>query len=124
MLVLSRYVAKHELAPLSRFVSLEDLLVGAQKIVKGLGVEVKAPVKTGAFRFFKVRIGQRGGGRMIVFFVTATQKVVPLLIRLKKDKVLGMNMAMNNPAVVDQVRKNMAHVLDDIKHGAFEEFSL
>ncbi len=123
MLVLSRYIAEHELAPLSRYITLEDVLIGARKVVKGLGIEIKAPIK-GGFRFFKVRVAQKDAGRMVVFVVISTQKVVPVLIRLQKDKVFGMNMAMNNPAVVEEVRKNMGHLLDDIEHGTIEEFAL
>lgn len=61
---------------------------------------------------------------MIVFLVTESQKVVPVLIRLKKDKVFGMNMAMNNAKVVDQLTKNVHRILDDIEAEEYEEFPL
>ena len=122
MLLLTKYIAKHELAPLSRFIDLEDLLDGAEKALKGLATEVKAPSNARGFRFFKIRVGKRNGARMIVFLVTETQKVVPVLIRLKKDKVFGMNMAMNNEKVVDQLTKNVYRILDDIEAEEYEEF--
>ncbi|MFA4815168.1 MAG: hypothetical protein WC924_03935 [Candidatus Gracilibacteria bacterium] len=59
---------------------------------------------------------------MIVFLVTETQKVVPVLIRLKKDKIFGMNMAMNNEKVLDQLTKNVYRILDDIEAEEYEEF--
>lgn len=122
MLILTKYIAKHEFGPLSRFIDLEDVLDGAEKALKGLAAEIKAPVNTRNFHFFKVRIGQRNGARMIVFLVTETQKVVPVLIRLKKDKIFGMNMATNNAEVVSQLNKNMDRILDDIQEGEYEEF--
>ncbi len=122
MLILARYVATHELGPLSRYVTLDDVLEGARKVQKGLAQETKPPVK--GFRFFKVRIGARNSGRMIVFLATENQKVVPVLIRLKKDKIFGMNMAMNNPRVVQQMKKNMDTILDDIQNKNYEEFPL
>ena|SRR3989338_1221985 len=122
MLLLTKYIAKHELAPLSRFIDLEDLLDGAEKALKGLATEVKAPSNARGFRFFKIRVGKINGARMIVFLVTETQKVVPVLIRLKKDKVFGMNMAMNNEKVVDQLTKNVYRILDDIEAEEYEEF--
>lgn len=122
MLLLTKYIAKHELAPLSRFVDLEDVLDGAEKALKGLATEVKAPSNARAFRFFKVRIGQRNGARMIVFLVTESQKVVPVLIRLKKDKIFGTNMSANNSEVVSQLNKNMDRIIDNIQKEEYEEF--
>lgn len=101
---------------------MSDLIDGAQKIQKGLVVETKSPMQ--GFRLFKVRIGPRNAARMIAFLVTSNQKIVPLLIRLKKDKIFGMNMAMNNAAVVGQLKKNIDRVLEDIETGNYEEFSL
>lgn len=124
MLLLTKYIAKHELAPLSRFIGLEDVLDGVEKTLKGLATEVKTPSNARGFRFFKVRVGRRNGARMIVFLVAESQKVVPVLIRLKKDKVFGMNMSMNNEKVVDQLTKNVHHILDDIEEENYEEFPL
>lgn len=123
MLILTQYIAKHEFKPLRRFLSLDDLLDGARKIIKGLAVETKSPRSLSGFRFFKVRIGKRNGARMIVFIVTGNNKVVPVLIRLKKDKIFGMNMAMNNPQVVHEINKNLDSILDDMKNKAYEEFA-
>lgn len=123
MLILSQYIAKHEFKPLSRFLKLDDLLDGARKVIKGLAVETKPPRDLSGFRFFKVRIGKRNGARMIVFMLTEKQKVVPVLIRLKKDKIFGMNMAMNNPAVVDKISKNLEKILSDIKEHHYQEFA-
>lgn len=120
MLVLSDYIFKRELKPLEKHLSLEDLLVGAKKVLKGLGQEVAF---SGDYRFFKVRIGSRVKGRMIVFAV-AGKKVVPLLIRLKKDKQIGMNMAASNPMVVKKVKQNLENVIGDIEKGNFREFEI
>ena len=121
MVILTQFIAKHEWAPIRRMVALEDILEGAQKVQKGLGKETKSMLK-GA-RFFKVRIGKKGDARMIVFLATENQKIVPVLLRLKKDKLFGMNMAMNNPDVVEQIRKNLDHIIDDMEKGKYEEFS-
>jgi hypothetical protein len=58
---------------------------------------------------------------MIVFLISANQKIVPILVRKKKDKIFGMNMAMNNKIVVSQINKNLNKIIDDIKNGDFEE---
>lgn len=61
---------------------------------------------------------------MIAFVVIGSHKVVPLLIRLKKDKKMGMNMSAQNPHVIVQIEKNLDHVLEDMKNGDFKEFDL
>lgn len=122
MLILSQYIAKHELKPLNRFLSLDDLLNGARKVIKGLAVNIKSPQSLPGFRFFKVRIGKKNGARMIVFIIIENNKVVPVLIRLKKDKIFGTNMAMNNPQVVDKINKNLDKILDDMRNNAYQEF--
>lgn len=122
MIVLTEYIAKHEYKPLQRFLHLEDIIDGAKKVLKGLAASTKPPRSLASFRFFKVRIGKRNAARMMVFMITENKKVVPILIRLKKDKIFGMNMAMNNPLVVAQINKNLDRVLDDIAHKRFKEF--
>ncbi len=121
MLILTQYIAKHEVAPLHSSVTLEDIVEGSRKVQKGLAVEVKSMLK--GTRFFKVRIGKKGDGRMIVFLRTENQKIVPVLIRLKKDKIFGANMAMNNPQVVAQIYKNLGHIIEDMEKGQYEEFA-
>ena len=122
MLILTQYIAKREFKPLGRFVKLDELLDGARKVIKGLAVETAPPQKLHGFRFFKVRIGKKNSARMIVFVATENKKVVPVLIRLKKDKIFGMNMAMNNPEVVRQISANLDHVLADIQKKQYQEF--
>lgn len=124
MLILTQYISKHELKPLRKYFSVDDLVEGANKVVKGLGQQIKPAKDHKDFKFFKVRIGSSVKGRMIVFVVSSNSKVVPLLIRLKKDKQIGMNMAANNPLVADQVERNLAHVINDIENGKYEEFLL
>lgn len=123
MLILTQYIAKHEFKPLRRFLNLDDLLDGARKVMKGLAIETKPPQSLPGFRFFKVRIGKRNGARMIVFIVIESRKVVPVLIRLKKDKIFGVNMAMNNPQVVEKINKNLDQILSDMKNMAYQEFA-
>lgn len=123
-LILTQHVAKHEFAPLKRRFTLDDILNGARKTVKGLGVHIKSPQKLENCRFFKIRIGGNVAGRMIVLIILNKQNAVPLLIRLKKDKIFGMNMSMNNQSVIKELNKNLDKVLDDIRNNRYEKFAL
>lgn len=124
MLVLTRFIANHELKPLERYLSLADVIVGAKKVIKGLAIETKPPRSLPGLRFFKVRLGSSQSARMIVFVVAENQKIFPLIIRLKKDKTLGINMAMNNPALVKQMNINLDWVLQDIENQQYQEFNI
>ena len=124
MLILTHYITQHELKPLRRYFELSDIFEGAEKVLKGLAIETKPPKTLEGFKFFKVRIGRKVKGRMIVFMVTESKQVVPILIRLKKDKVFGMNMAMNNLEVIKQINSNLEYVLNDIQKKKYEAFSL
>jgi|688.fasta_scaffold1126182_2 hypothetical protein len=121
MLILSKYIVKHELNPLGRALDINDIIRGARKVIEGLATEIKPPQTNYGFRYFKVRIGKTNQMRMIVFLISANQKIVPILVRKKKDKIFGMNMAMNNKIVVSQINKNLNKIIDDIKNGDFEE---
>lgn len=121
MLVLTKYILKNQLKPLSKHFTVKDLVKGARKVLKGLGNKISTPNNKN-FSFYKVRIGSIVKGRMIVF-LTTNNKIVPLLIKLKKDKKMGMNMSANNPYVVEQIDKNLKQVIRDIENGDFEELS-
>lgn len=122
MLILTKYVAKHELKPLAKYFGIKDILKGCKKVSKNLAIEIKPPKQINDLRFFKVRIGDKVKGRMIVFLVTENKNIVPVLIRLKKDKIFGENMSSNNPAVIEQINKNLDNIFTDIREGMYEEF--
>lgn len=61
---------------------------------------------------------------MIIFMIVESKKLIPFLIRLKSDKVFGMNMSMNNSDVVDQLEKNFDRVREDIEQSQFKSFDL
>ncbi len=123
MLVITDFIANHELRPLKRYLNIEDVFAGAQKVIKGLGVETRPPRHLSGFRFYKVRLGSGQSARMIVFVVVENQKVVPIIIRLKKDKVFGVNMAMNNPVLIKQINRNLDQVLADVDAKRYQEFN-
>jgi len=69
MLIITEYIAKHELKPLLRYFTLDDVINGAEKVLKNLAVEVKPTKNLMGVKFFKVRIGSKVKGRMIVLMI-------------------------------------------------------
>jgi hypothetical protein len=122
MLILTSYIEEHELKPLKKYFDINDLRVGAKKVLDGLGQQIHLPTFDRHYQYYKVRIGNTVKGRMIVFMMTENKKIVPLLIRLKKDKKYGMNMSQSNPFVVTQIDKNLKSVITDIKDGKFKQY--
>ena len=121
MLIITRYIARHELAPLKRYLGLAEVVAGAKKVLKGLATETKPLRSLAGFRFYKVRLSGKQSARMVVFVLVENNKVVPLIIRLKKDKLFGQNMIMNDPALVKQMNINLDQVLKDIEQNQYEE---
>lgn len=118
MILLCDFIKRHELDPLGAYFTLSDLRKACKKAASSLGVMLGSSKMPGAI-FIKVRIGSNVKGRMITLFLTVEGDVIPLLIRLKKDKHFGMNMSLQNPHVVDQLDINLDNVTADISAGRY-----
>ena len=86
MLVITNFIASHELKPLERYLNIKDVILGAQKVIKGLGTETKPPRHLSGFRFYKVRLGGGQSARMIVFVVVKniSQRLTSLWLEKSK----------------------------------------
>ena len=122
MLIISAYIEKNEIKPLEKFISFTDIASGILKIQKGLGIEIKSFTK--GYQYFKVRVGTRAEARMIVFLITEKDAYVPVLVRLKKDKVYGMNMSAQNKDVCEKVLKNVSYIADDLKMKRYKTYDV
>jgi hypothetical protein len=123
MLIITRYILKHELAPILRNIDLQDLLIGAQKVRANLAVELKGGFVSQSVKFFKVRIGKKAKARMIVF-LTTNNSIVPVVIKLKKDKKYGQNLSMNNEDVKNLISRNLDSIHKDVENGDFESYEV
>ena len=123
MLIITRYILKHELAPISRNIDLQDLLIGAQKVRGNLAVELKGGFVSQSVKFFKVRIGKKAKARMIVF-LTTSNNVVPVVVRLKKDKKYGQNLSVNNEEVKNLISRNLDAIYKDVENRDFESYEV
>ncbi|MFA5820720.1 MAG: hypothetical protein WC873_01270 [Candidatus Gracilibacteria bacterium] len=46
---------------------------------------------------------------------------MPIIVRLKKDKIVGMNLSKGNQAFQDLLKKNLSLVVNDLNEGNFDE---
>ena len=52
MLIITDFIAKHELKPLRKYFDIKDLLDGADKVLKNLATQIKPPQNFPDIRFF------------------------------------------------------------------------
>ncbi len=120
-IILCHSILKKEVNPLLKYFSKGDIKKYAEKVAGGLGVEIKGATIY-ASKLIKVYMTGRGGaGRMIVMIYVKKDYYLPALIRLKKDKIVGMNLSKGNLVFQDLLRKNLSLIMKDLAEGKFEE---
>ncbi|NIA02110.1 MAG: hypothetical protein GWP15_01885, partial [Nitrospirae bacterium] len=87
------------------------------KAARGLGVDVKGSTISGT-KLVKI---YSGAGRMIVLVYVKKGYYLPVLVRLKKDKIVGTNLGKGNKDFQELLNKNLNLVEKDLNEGNFEE---
>lgn len=74
----------------------------------------------------KVRMSHKVSGRMISVVIKKSDKIVsiPLVVRLKKDKIFGENLALNNKKAKTLILKMLDAVMNGIKKGKYEKIDI
>lgn len=120
-IILCHSILNREINPLVQYFSKGDIRKYAKKAAKGLGVEINGS----AIPFTKlVKIymtGKRSAGRMVVLIYVKKNYYIPVLARLKKDKIVGTNLSKGNKVFQNLLEKNLSFVVKDLKEGNFDE---
>jgi hypothetical protein len=120
-IILCHSILKREINPLLKYFSKGDIKKYAEKVEGGLGVEIKGSTIP-ATKLVKVYMtGKGGAGRMIVMIYIKKDYYLPVLVRLKKDKIVGINLSKGNLAFQDLLKKNLNLVMQDLAEGNFDE---
>ncbi|MCH2188979.1 hypothetical protein MK079_04090 [Candidatus Gracilibacteria bacterium] len=72
------------------------------------------------FPYFKFKITINGVSFRGVGIIIQTEKIIPLLIFLKKDKKHGENIKWN--LIENEILQEYSHALEDIKKGSYTVF--
>ncbi|MFH1292015.1 MAG: hypothetical protein ABIH87_02355 [bacterium] len=67
----------------------------------------------------KLRITSRTVGRIIVYVYKQKDLVVPVVLRLKKDKIIGENLSLNNTKAKTVILDMMDRIMNDISNGDY-----
>lgn len=121
-IILCNSVLNKEIKPLLRHFSRGDIKKNVLKVAKGLGAEVKGVTSISGTKLVKVYMtGKAGAGRMIVLVYVSKDYYLPVVVRLKKDKIVGSNLSKGNKAFQSLLEKNLSALIQDLENGDFEE---
>ena len=69
----------------------------------------------------KVRMVSKVGGRMVAFIYKSKDIVIPIVVRLKSDKIFGKNLALNNKRAKDLILQMINVVMNDIESDKYKK---
>lgn len=102
---------------MKKYFSEDDIFQMAQRVARGLGISLREE-KLGRVIKIKPTIGGVAA-RAVLFLVTETNDVIPVLTRLKTDSI-GNNMTFANPVFREEFYKNYALIQEDLQNENFD----
>jgi len=119
LFVLTNSFLDKELKALKKYYSLEDVKKTLVKTnisavnLSHLGYENG--------KLLKLRIVNKVAGRMIVYVYSQKDYIVPIIIRLKKDKIFGENLSLKNKKAKNLILKMLNLVMLDIEKNKYKK---
>lgn len=122
MLLLTDSFLKKEFKPLKRYYTIDDLKKTVAKVDKSAVCLGSLGYKNG--KLLKLRMAGLVAGRLIVYVFVQKETIMPLVLRLKSDKVFGQNLSLNNKRGKNLILKMLDLAMDDVKHGYYRKENL
>ena len=118
-LILTKSFLKRELKPLKKHYSVQDIKKTTRKISS-------SPVRLSHLGYkegelIKLRMVSKTAGRIIVYVYKQKDMFIPIVLRLKKDKVLGENLSLNNKKAKSLILDMLDKTMNDINTGDYEK---
>ena len=120
ILILTDSFLTKEYIPVSRFFSIKHLNRAAIKC-KSSGVEMSNLGYIGA-KVIKVRISGKPAGRLVFFVEVENERYIPIVLRLKKDKIFGENLSMQNKKAKKIILERIFSSQADVKLGKYRKY--
>ena len=122
LLILTDSFIKKEFKPLKKYYSINDIAKTA----------VKAKIKPDSLsslgykngRLLKLRVINKVSGRMAVYAFAQNNWIIPIVLRLKKDKIFGENLAINNKKTKNLILKMLDLAMDDVEKKKYTKTEL
>jgi hypothetical protein len=123
MLIICNSFRLKEMDPMKDHFSFNVIKFTAKKIKDGLGITLPSLIKNTQLKKISLT-GTTGAGRIIFLLEMETGQVIPIMVRLKKDKSIGQNMSFRNKRFVNAIEKNIKLAIQDMENGKYEEYEL
>lgn len=124
-LIITDGIDKAEFEPQKKIFDLEIIKDAARKSLRGLGDNIKSSFKIPATSLCKIYLTSTGGaGRALFLLKIGKEKSVLVMIRMKKDKHIGVNMTIKNPKFQKSLERNLGLIIDDLELGNYLEYGL
>ena len=118
-LILTKSFLKRELKPLKKYYSVEDIKKTTKKISS-------SPVRLSHLGYrggelIKLRMASKTTGRIIVYVYKQKNMLIPIVLRIKKDKMFGENLSLNNKKAKLLILNMLNKTMNDINSGDYEK---
>ena len=118
-LILTNSFLKKELKPLAKYYSIKDIKKTVKKI-SGSSIRL-AHLGYQDGELIKLRMLSKMAGRIIVYVYVSKQLIIPVVVRLKKDKVIGENLSLNNKKAKKIILNMLENVMVDMREGKYKK---
>lgn len=121
-IILTKSFLKREFKSLNKHYKLEDLKKTLKKINSSSICLANLGYKDG--KLLKLRITSNISGRLVVYLFEEKNLIIPVVLRLKKDKIFGENLSFNNEKAKSLILDMLDRVMVDIKSGDYEKIQI
>ena len=120
MLVITHSFQQKELQPLAKYYRIDDIQRAIAKIDTS-GVRLPNLGYRNGY-LVKLRLPHAVAGRLIAYVFIQKNYVIPIVLRLKTDKVIGENLALNNKKAKALIIKNLESAMTDIRNNRYIKY--
>lgn len=122
LLILTNSFSEKELKPLRKFYNINDIKKTVLKVAVKPANLSSLGYKDG--RLLKLRVVNKVAGRMIVYLFIKKFEAVPIILCLKKDKIFGKNLSINNKRAKALILKMLDLAMEDIQKENYTKIKL
>ena len=120
MLIITRSFQQKELRPLAKYYGISDIQSAIAKIDTS-GVQLPNFGYRNGY-LMKLRMPHTVAGRLIVYVFIQKDYIVPIVLRLKTDKIIGENLSANNKKDKALIIKNLDYAIADINRKRYDTY--
>ena len=119
MIILTQSFLQKEFKQVKKHYTIEDIKKSIEKIDTSADTLSDLGYKNG--KLMKLRVANKVSGRLVVYVFVKTNLVVPVVVRLKKDKIFGENLSMENKKAKALIVKMLDLAIVDIENGNYKK---